>query len=56
MTNIGYDNIINKIKERTISLPETPMTANDLNIWINATSICQEDILDLIEDMKYGSE
>ena len=55
MTDIGYQNIIDRIVNRTVEPPKPgTMTTRDLQNWLNGYAQCQFDILDIIKKMSEG--
>lgn len=55
MTNLGFQDIFDRIVNRTINYP-TPhtMTVRDMQNWLNGYAKCQFDILNIIKDMMDG--
>ena len=53
MTDIGYQNIIDRIVIRTIETPKA-ITVQELKAWMDGYFKCQQDILRLIEEMRRG--
>ena len=54
MTNIGYDYIIQLIREREVEVP--PMRADQAVMWWCGWKTCQEQILLLIEKLKRDND
>lgn len=54
MTNIGYDHIIQLIKEREVEVPS--MKADQAVMWWCGWKTCQEQILLLIEKLKKDND
>lgn len=55
LTKMGYDNITDRIINRTVQ-PPNDMNCIELNAWLAGYADCQHDILDIIEQLKdqYG--
>lgn len=51
LTKQGYDNIIDRIVNRTVEPPKT-LTVQALNAWLNGYAQCQLEILDIIETLR----
>lgn len=51
LTTQGYDMIIERIRDMHIETP-TILTAVGLQIWIQAYVQCQNEVIELIEDLK----
>ena len=51
LTKQGYDMIIERIMDMSVETP-TILTATGLQIWIQAYTQCQSEIVELIEDLK----
>ena len=54
ITEQGYDNLIHRIVNRAVVLPEGDMNARDLTQWLNGYTTCQLDVLDIIDQLKKG--
>lgn len=55
MTDIGYDNIISRMRDKTIDVP-TDMDLRELRTWILGYSKCQNDDLDIVLSLKEGND
>ena len=55
LTKMGYDEIFNRIVNRTVKPPQD-LTVEMLNEWLSGYAQCQDDILTIIGSMKdqYG--
>lgn len=51
LTKQGYDMIIDRIEDMSVETP-TILTAVGLQIWIQAYTQCQHDIIDMLEDLR----
>ena len=43
--------VISKVVNRTVEVPND-MTVTELNSWLNGYAMCQNDILELVDDLK----
>lgn len=55
LTKMGYDNITDRIINRIVQ-PPFDMNCSELNAWLNGYATCQNDILEIIGQLKdqYG--
>lgn len=51
LTKQGYDMIIDRIQDMNVETP-TILTATGLQIWIQAYTQCQDEIIDLIAKLR----
>lgn len=55
MTDMGCDNIIEKLVNRVVKMPDDDeYTLDMLSAWLSGYAQCQHDVLDLIEEMREG--
>lgn len=55
MTDIGYENIIEKLVNRVVTMPDDDYNLEMLSAWLSGYAQCQHDVLEIIEDLKKGS-
>lgn len=55
MTDIGYNDLIDRIVNREVIPPER-MTLAELNSWLNGYAKCQNDIIDIINECRKGQK
>lgn len=48
MTEIGIKNVLDRITQQIIPLPDEPMTARDLEMWLRGYSAAQTSIKQMI--------
>lgn len=54
MTDIGYTQIIDKIKNRNVDVP-TDKNVTELMGWMTGYATCQNDIIDILMELRKGS-
>ena len=55
MTDTGYENIIEKLVNRVVTMPDDDYNLEMLSAWLSGYAACQHDVLEIIEDLKKGS-
>lgn len=55
MTDTGYENIIEKLVNRVVTMPDDDYNLEMLSAWLPGYAQCQHDVLEIIEDLKKGS-
>ena len=55
LTKLGIDSPISRIVNQEVK-PEEAMTTPMLNAWLNGYAQCQNDILDIIDEMRGATE
>ena len=55
MTDIGYKDIINRITNREVSVPQGLKSA-EIAMWLKGASQTQMEIINIIEEMQKGVE
>ena len=50
MTKIGYEYIIQRIKDRTVEVPKG-YSCDELTDWLNGYTKCQKDILEILKEI-----
>ena len=54
MTDMGYQNIIDRIRTKPIE-PPSNMTANELQAWLTGYLQAQRSVIGVIEELKKGA-
>ena len=52
VTPMGIDELISRIKNRTVNLPDSSVTLQSLNDWITGYTAANDDILSIVYEFR----